>query len=160
MKKILIASVAALAFATPSFAAEAVPADFSGFRANINAGLADDVAFGDDAFTYGAEVGYDFNMNGVVLGVTAEAQDTDETGRELAATARIGGVVGKKVLVYALGGYTNLNAGSFNFEGFKVGGGAELALGKQAFVKYEHRYANYDAGLEYHQNLIGLGLRF
>ena len=158
MKKIILASVAALAFATPAFAAET--ADFSGPRIGLNGGLGDDVAFGDDAFTYGAEIGYDLNLNGVVLGVTAEAQDTDQTGRELAATARIGGVVGKKVLVYALGGYTNLNAGPFNFEGFKVGGGAELALGKQAFVKYEHRYANYDAGLEYHQNLIGVGLRF
>ena len=158
MKKFILASVAALAFATPAFAAET--ADFAGPRVNLTAGLADDDVVGDNSFTYGAEVGYDFNMSGVVVGLTGEIQDTDDTGRELAATARIGGVVGKKVLVYALGGYTNLNAGGFNFEGFKVGGGAELALGKQAFVKYEHRYANYDAGLEYHQNLIGLGLRF
>lgn len=42
----------------------------------------------------------------------------------------------------------------------QVGAGAELALGKQAFVKYEHRYANLDAGVEYHQNLVGVGLRF
>lgn len=155
MKKTLFAAVAALAFATPSFAA-----DFAGPRIGANVGLADDDVIGDDAFAYGIEAGYDFNMNGVVLGVTAEAQDTDETGRELAATARIGGVVGGKALVYALGGYTNLNAGGFNFEGIKVGGGVEVPLGKQAFVKYEHRYANYDAGLEYHQNLVGFGFRF
>lgn len=158
MKKIILASVAALAFATPSLAAEA--ADFSGPRVGANIGLADNDVIGDNAFTYGAELGYDFNMNGLVVGVTAEAQDTDETGRELAATARIGGVVGKKVLVYALGGYSNIRAAGVDFDGLKVGGGVELGLGKQGFVKYEHRYANYEAGLDYHQNLIGFGLRF
>ena len=159
MKKILLASLATLAFATPSYAATAAT-DFSGPRVNVTGGLADDDVVGDDSFTYGGEVGYDFNLNGVVVGVTGEIQDTDDTGRELAATARIGGVVGGKVLVYALGGYTNLNALGFNFEGYKVGGGVELGLGKKAFVKYEHRYANYDSGVEYHQNLVGLGLRF
>lgn len=158
MKKIILASVAALAFATPAFAAET--ADFSGPRVSVSAGLADDDVVGDDAFAYGAEVGYDWNMNGVVLGVSAEIGDTDETGRELGATARIGGVVGKKLLVYGLGGYSNLNAVGFNFEGYQVGAGVELALGKQAFVKAEHRYANYDSGLEFHQNLIGVGMRF
>ena len=158
MKKILIASVAALAFASPAFAAET--AAFEGGRVGFTAGLADDDVVGDDAFSYGAEIGYDFNFNGIVVGVTGEAQDTDETGREFAATARVGGVVGKKVLIYALGGYTNLNAGGFNFEGIKVGGGAELGLGKNVYLKYEHRYANYDAGLEFHQNVLGLGLRF
>ena len=158
MKKIILASVAALAFATPSLAAEAT--DFSGPRVGVNVGLADNDVIGDNTFTYGGEVGYDFNMNGVVLGVTAEAQDTNDTGRELAATARIGGVVGKKVLVYALGGYSNIRALGIDFDGVKVGAGVELGLGKQAFVKYEHRYANYEAGLDYHQNLIGLGMRF
>ena len=158
MKKIILASVAALALATPAFAAET--ANFSGPRVSVSAGLADDDVVGDDAFAYGAEVGYDWNMNGVVLGVSAEIGDTDQTGRELGATARVGGVVGRNVLLYGLGGYSNLNAGGFNFEGFQVGAGVELALGKQAFVKAEHRYANYDAGVEFHQNLLGVGLRF
>src|SRR5829696_4714193 len=126
VKKILIASVAALAFATPSFAA-----DFSGPRVSVSAGLADDDVVGDDAFAYGAEAGYDWNLNGVVVGLSAEIGDTDQTGRELGATARIGGVVGKKVLIYGLGGYSNLNAAGFNFEGIQVGAGAELAIGKQ-----------------------------
>jgi outer membrane immunogenic protein len=155
VKKILIASVAAFAFASPAFAA-----DFAGPRVAVSAGLADNDVVGDDAFAYGAEVGYDWNMNGVVLGVSAEVGDTDQTGRELGATARIGGVVGKKALIYGLGGYTNLNAAGFNFEGIQVGAGVELALGKQAFVKYEHRYSNFDSGLEFHQNLVGVGLRF
>jgi outer membrane immunogenic protein len=158
VKKIILASVAALAFATPAFAAET--ADFSGPRVSVSAGLADNDVIGDNSFAYGAEAGYDWNMNGVVVGLSAEIGDTDDTGRELGATARIGGVVGKKVLVYGLGGYTNINAVGFNFEGFQVGGGVELALGKQAFVKYEHRYSNLDSGLEYHQNLLGVGLRF
>jgi outer membrane immunogenic protein len=160
VKKIILASVAALAFATPALAAEATPADFAGPRVSVNAGLADNDVVGDDAFAYGGEVGYDWNMNGVVVGVSGEFGDTDKTGRELGATARIGGVVGKKVLVYGLGGYSNLNAAGFNFEGFQVGAGVELALGKQAFVKAEHRYANYDSGLEFHQNLLGVGMRF
>ncbi len=158
MKKIILASVATLAFASPALAAET--ADFAGPRVSISAGLADDDVVGDDAFAYGGEIGYDWNMKGVVLGVSAEIGDTDQTGRELGATARIGGVVGKKVLVYGLGGYSNLNAAGFNFEGIQVGAGVEVALGKQAFIKAEHRYANYDAGLEFHQNLLGVGLRF
>lgn len=158
MKKIILASVAALAFATPAFAAET--ADFDGPRVSLSAGLADDDFVGDESFAYGLEAGYDWNMNGVVVGLSAEIGDTDDSGRELGATARIGGVVGSKLLVYGLGGYTNLNAGGFNFEGVQVGAGAELAMGKQAFVKYEHRYANLDAGVEYHQNLIGVGVRF
>jgi outer membrane immunogenic protein len=155
---IILASVAALAFAAPAFAADT--ADFAGPRVSVSAGLADDDVVGDDAFSYGAEAGYDWNMNGVVVGLGAEIGDTDKTGRELGATARIGGVVGKKVLIYGLGGYSNLDAAGLNFEGFQVGAGAELAIGRQAFVKYEHRYANYDAGVEFHQNLLGLGLRF
>lgn len=158
MKKIILASVAALAFATPSLAAEAT--DFAGPRVGLNVGLADNDVVGDNTFTYGGELGYDWSMNGVVVGLTAEAQDTDDTGRELAGTVRIGGVIGKKVLVYGLGGYSNLRAAGVNFDGLKVGAGVELGLGKQGFVKYEHRYANYEAGVEYHQNLIGLGLRF
>ena len=158
MKKIILASVAALALATPAFAAET--ADFAGPRVSISAGLADDDVVGDESFAYGLEAGYDWNMNGVVLGLSAEIGDTDDSGRELGATARIGGVVGKKVLVYGLAGYTNLKAGGFTFDGVQVGAGAELALGKQAFVKYEHRYSNLEAGAEYHQNLLGVGVRF
>lgn len=155
MKKFVLASVAALAFASPSFAA-----DFAGPRVAATVGFADDDVVGDDLFTYGLEAGYDFNLNGAVIGLTGEIQDTDDTGRELGATVRVGGVVGKKALIYALGGYTNLNAAGFNFEGIKVGAGVEYAFSPNVYGKFEHRYANYDAGVEYHQNQIGLGFRF
>ncbi len=156
MKKFVLASVAALAFATPSFAA-----DFTGPRVGANVGLADENFVGDASFTYGAEVGYDHAIaDNAIVGVTAEIQDTDDTGRELALTVRAGGVVGNSALVYVLGGYTNLNAVGFNFEGFKIGAGVEVAVTEQAFVKFEHRYANYDSGVKYHQNLVGVGFRF
>ncbi|WP_324751168.1 outer membrane beta-barrel protein [Sphingomonas sp. LY54] len=156
MKKIVLASVAALAFATPSFAA-----DFTGPRVGGNVGLADEKLVGDGAFTYGAEVGYDHALaENAIVGITAEIQDTDDTGRELALTARVGGLVNNTALVYILGGYTNLNAAGFNFEGFKIGAGVEVAVTEQAFVKFEHRYANYDSGVKYHQNLVGVGFRF
>src|SRR5690606_12853280 len=54
MKKALVASLVAMTVATPALAA-----DFTGFRAGATIGLADENFLGDDAFTYGVNVGYD-----------------------------------------------------------------------------------------------------
>ena len=125
MKKVLIASVAALAFAAPVAAQES--ATFTGARIGGNVGFADDDVFGDEAFTYGVEAGYDFDLGSAVVGVSAEFQDSSDSGRDLSATARAGGKVGENVLVYVLGGYSNLKIVGVELDGLRLGAGVEVA---------------------------------
>lgn len=150
----ILAGAAALALS----ASPAMAADFSGFRVGANVGYADE---GDeDAITYAVNAGYDFDLGGAVFGLQAELGDSNETGRDIAAGARIGGVVGSNVLIYAHGGYTNLNAGGFNFEGIRGGAGVEFAVSDNAYVNAEYRYSNYDSGLDFHGVVVGAGFRF
>lgn len=78
-------------------------------------------------------------------------------------------------MLYAKGGYTNLRLKNRHqapippdlvehrrFDGLRVGGGAEGAIGASAFVKAEYRYSDYERrqSFDRHQGAIGLGLRF
>jgi outer membrane immunogenic protein len=98
-----------------------------------------------------------------------------KTGRDLYVGGRVGGVVGRATLLYAKAGYTNARseatynsnlAGSAiarshaNLDGFRVGAGVEQAVGRKAFVKAEYRYSNYEQGVDRHQVVAGLGIRF
>jgi len=162
VNRILTVALAATALsASPALAQDAAPAtSFSGPRIGVNIGIADDHFFGAESFTYGAEAGYDFDMGGAVLGISAEIQDSDEITRELALTGRAGAQVGDHALLYVTGGYSNVRAYGVNFDGFRIGGGAELGIGTKGFVKFEQRYGNYEYGVELYQTLIGAGLRF
>ena len=156
MKKIILAGAAALAFAsTPAFAA-----DFTGGRVGVNVGYADEGS--EDAFTYAVDAGYDFRLGqgGARAGVTVELGDSDETGRDLYAGVRVGGVVSNRAFLYAHGGYTNLNAGGFNFEGIRAGVGAEYAVSDRVYLNAEYRYSDYDSGLDFHGATVGVGFRF
>jgi outer membrane immunogenic protein len=160
MKKV---SALAGAVALAMFASPAAAADFAGPRAGVNAGYADDG--GEGAFTYAANVGYDFDLGGAIVGVTAELGDSDETGRDIAFGARVGGVVSVggepgNVLVYIHGGYTNLNAAGVNFEGVRAGLGAEWAVTSNVYLNTEYRYSNYDSDVDFHQGVVGIGFRF
>ena len=100
-----------------------------------------------------------------------------EAGRELSIGGRVGVVAGSNALVYAHAGYTNARidvdftpatAGganpfegqSSNLDGVRVGGGAEIGIGRNAFAKAEYRYSNYEQGFDRHQVVGGFGLRF
>ncbi len=160
MNRIVTVALAATAFvATPAMAQDAAPT-FTGPRVGVNVGFADDKIFGTDAFTYGADVGYDFAAGGAVLGITAEIEDSKDLTRALALTARAGGRVGSNGLLYVAGGYSNLRAYGVSVDGFRVAVGGELALGSNAFVKLEQRYGNYEYGIDLHQSVIGAGFRF
>ena len=156
MKKIILAGAAALAFvSTPAFAA-----DFTGGRVGVNVGYADEGS--EDAFTYAVNAGYDFRLGqgGARAGVTVELGDSDETGRDLYAGVRVGGVVSNRAMLYVHGGYTNLNAGGFNFEGIRAGVGAEYAVSDRVYLNAEYRYSDYDSGLDFHGATVGVGFRF
>jgi outer membrane immunogenic protein len=161
MKFKLAAAVlaATTAFATPAFAA-----DFTGPRVAVNVGLADDDFGGAEAFTYGINAGYDFDLGGAVVGGTIEYQDSSEdgAGRDLSATVRAGGKAGENVLIYGLAGYTNLGVedADFNLDGFRTGAGVEVALGSNAFGQVEYRYSNYELDVDGHQFVVGVGFRF
>src|SRR3954471_23683450 len=98
-----------------------------------------------------------------------------KTGRDFYVGGRVGGIVARSTLLYAKAGYTNARAeatynsnlaGSAtvrshdNLDGVRVGAGVEQAVGRKAFVKAEYRYSNYEQGVDRHQVVAGLGLRF
>mgnify|MGYP000563163005 CR=1 FL=1 len=126
-----------------------------------------------EGFVYGAAVGYDVNVGGVVLGAEAELTDSTarteidagdfegfgfgnvETGRDIYVGARVGVVAAENTLVYAKGGYSNARyniESSFDgdeyrsfvdADGYRIGAGIEQRLGANAYAKLEYRYSNY-----------------
>lgn len=96
-------------------------------------------------------------------------------GRDLYAGVRVGRALTRNLTAHAKGGYINTrmtvdyvgtgtNLHSFvrpgALDGFLVGGGAQLDLGRRWFVRGEYRYANFHDGLYRHQGVFGVGLRF
>jgi outer membrane immunogenic protein len=163
VNRILSIALAATALvATPAMAQDAPASSpsFTGPRVGVNVGFADDHIFGTEAFTYGADVGYDFAAGGAVLGLTAEIEDSKDITRELAFTGRAGARVGNNGLLYVAGGYSNIRAYGISIDGFRLAAGGELGLGRNAYVKAEQRYGNYQYGLDLWQTVIGAGVRF
>jgi outer membrane immunogenic protein len=185
----LLATVAAFAAAAPVSAQTAAP--FTGARVEGLIGWDRLQAGGhNDDVMYGVAGGYDMQMGSALVGIEAEASDSDnkdcvgagtatnsrlcaKAARDLYVGGRVGTVVGGSTLLYAKAGYTNarfkitddngtnqvtLDRG--NFDGVRVGAGAEYAVGPNSFVKAEYRYSNYEAGLERHQVAAGFGFRF
>ncbi|SFS05015.1 outer membrane protein [Sphingomonas jatrophae] len=185
-----LALLAGVAAASPAFAQADAP--FTGPRIEGLVGWDHPVTNPghDDAVTYGVAAGYDMQMGGALVGIEAEAMDSDakscvgaetvanprvclKAGRDLYIGGRVGTVVGGRALLYAKAGYTNarvqLNSDDgiedvrldkTNLDGARVGAGVEYAVGPNSFVKAEYRYSNYEAGLERHQALGGFGFRF
>ena len=129
-----------------------------------------------DGLLYGGGIGYDIaTSDNIVLGAeaeltgsTAKSDRNDSTsdfgygrvkqGRDIYVGARAGYVVAPTTMLYVKGGYTNskLNvlAGStsqttdtnFKLGGWRVGAGAEHAVGPNSYAKLEYRYSNYERG--------------
>ena len=161
MKTIIpLALAAATLFAAPAYA-QTSAANFAGPRVGAVVGVADDDFAGTDTFTYGANVGYDYDLGNAIVGITGEYQDSDDTGRELAIVARAGAPVGSNALLYGLAGYSNLGSGTgYHLDGVRVGAGVEVAVSPKVFVNLEQRYSNYEAGVDGFQTVAGLGFRF
>jgi outer membrane immunogenic protein len=95
-------------------------------------------------------------------------------GRDIYVGARVGTTVGANTLLYAKAGYTNARVRTTydgpgtaldfdvgeNLDGFRVGAGAEFALGPNSFLKTEYRYSNYEQDFAKHQVVAGFGFRF
>jgi outer membrane immunogenic protein len=159
----LLAFAATTLFYAPAFA-QSSPADFTGPRVGATIGFADDDFGGTEAFTYGVDVGYDFDLGTAVVGATLEYQESGEEGfgRDISAVGRIGAKVGSNALVYGLVGYTNLSVEGtdLDLDGARIGAGVEIGSGSGLFGKAEYRYSDYEQGVDGHQMLVGLGFRF
>lgn len=139
-------------------------------------GVGYDVQSGSGVFGIEAEAtesSVDECVRGVVL-----ATDTlcAKVGRDLYVGGRAGALIGVNTLLYAKAGYTNNRvkaeyqdgtAGTAldltekdDLDGIRVGGGVEIGVGTNAFVKGEYRYSNYEQGYDKHQGLVGFGVRF
>ena len=196
MRKYILAALVAGGMAAPAMAQDpaAGGATFTGLRVEGLAGWDRLKVPGDraDGVLYGAGVGYDAQMGGLLVGVEGEASGSTASecatginrasdrlcaklGRDLYVGGRIGAVVGNSTLLYAKGGYTNARlrltytdglagAGNFNVgdnkDGFRVGGGVEQAVGRNAYVKAEYRYSSYSDRFDKHQVVAGAGIRF
>ena len=174
---IFAATAAAILSAAPAFAQDSD--SFVGPRAEVVAGYdavktnIDGVGT-PDGFLYGFGLGYDFRAGGAILGLEAEISDSTakrdfidgslETDRDLYVGARAGLPIGTSTLAYVKAGYTNarLEAAGIggNADGVRVGAGIEYKLGGKVYLKGEYRYSNYEADLERHQVLGGVGIRF
>jgi outer membrane immunogenic protein len=148
-----------------------------------------------DGVVYGGAVGYDAQVGGVVLGVEGEltGSSTDvranntlvagdrlrvDAGRDIYVGGRVGFVTSPSTMIYAKGGYTNARveeeyrSGTTrvddhqDLEGYRIGAGAELKVGQNAYVKAEYRYSHYneldgyDIDADRHQVVAGVGVRF
>lgn len=178
MKTVIFAAIAAAAVSAPAFAQDAAP--FTGPRAELLAGYdslkTNSNGLGSpDGFLYGFGLGYDIQAGGAVAGVEAEISDSTtkrdigvtsiNTDRDLYVGARVGFVIGDRALAYAKAGYTNARletqgVGGENLDGYRVGAGLEYKLGGNLYAKGEYRYSDYEADIERHQVMGGVGLRF
>jgi len=124
MRILILAALAAGAFAAPAHAQDAAP--FTGPRVEGIVGWDRSQVPGDrtDGVAYGVGLGYDFQAGNAVLGIEAEAADstsdkcvsgafltTDtlcaKSGRDLYVGGRIGAAVAPSTLIYAKAGYSN-----------------------------------------------------
>lgn len=161
-RTILLAAAAAIAVASPAYAQDAAPAPaFTGGHVGAVVGFADEDIFGTEAFTYGIDAGYDYDLGSAVIGATAEVQDSDDTGRDLSIVGRAGVKAAPNVLVYGLAGYTNLKViDGLKIDGFRVGAGVEAVVAPHFSVKVEQRYSDYEYDAHVWQTVVGAGFRF
>jgi outer membrane immunogenic protein len=139
-----------------------------------------DGTFKDEGLLYGLGVGYDVALgNGASLGVDLEASDskvkesnvagTLEAGRDLYAGGRVSFPLGADGSnVYLKGGYTRARFSatngivreSENLKGYRLGAGAQFAIGGKAYVGGEYRFSDYDQDVRRHQLALNVGTRF
>lgn len=132
----------------------------------------DGVTARDEDAVFGVTAGYDYETErGLVfgieaeytdssLGVSVEDEDTGESlsinaGRDLYVGGRLGFRPGPNGLLYVKGGYTNASIeGEYDdgdsvvsqeesFDGFRIGAGGEIDLGRNYGVRLEYRYSDY-----------------
>lgn len=173
MRNLILAAVVTTALATPALA-QTTAAPFTGLRIEGVAGY-DALKDGhdtSDGFVYGGAVGYDVQLNNLVVGAEGELTgSTTDTrtdnlinvgdrfrvgmGRDLYLGARVGFPLNPTTMAYAKGGYTNARVDTrytqgstetrdhTDLDGFRLGAGLEHQIGARTYIKGEYRYSNY-----------------
>lgn len=177
MRNLILAAALASAVATPALAQTAA-GPFTGLRIEGVAGY-DALSDGHDqdssssnGIVYGGAVGYDIQLNSLIVGaegeLTGSTTDTRtdgllvagdrlrvDAGRDLYAGARVGFVVAPTTLAYAKAGYTNARIDArydtgntrvedhTDLDGVRLGAGIEQQIGAKTYVKGEYRYSHY-----------------
>ena len=139
-------------------------------------GVGYDFQSGNAVFGVEAEA-MDSNADQTVTGVDLPGDTLRvRAGRDLYVGGRVGFGVGGNSLIYAKAGYTNARVGVTyedgtvstvndiaargNLDGIRAGAGAQIGIGSNAYLKTEYRYSNYEAGVDRHQVVGGIGFRF
>lgn len=181
----IFASAAALALAASPASAQTVRAEVHGgwdhVGDDVNAdGLTYGIGVGVDfqlapRVLAGVEANLDFSSADKCGNAVLAAGDVlcVEARRDISAVGRIGYQVSDDGLVYALAGYTNGRyridydpatgpnvRTSENLDGLRLGAGYQHGFGNGLYSKIEYRYSNYEAGVERHQVIAGLGIAF
>jgi outer membrane immunogenic protein len=125
--------------------------------------------------TAGVEANLDFSSTDECGSSVLAAGDVlcVEAGRDISAVGRLGYRVTDNGTLYALAGYTNgrfridydpangpLVSTRDNLDGVRLGAGYQHNFSNGLYSKVEYRYSNYEAGLERHQVIAGLGVAF
>jgi outer membrane immunogenic protein len=135
------------------------------------------------------------DLAGTVGGLPFTVDSEVDAAGDIYVGARAGAIIAPQLLLYAKGGYTHfkidfegdgtLNGVPFAYsqnvklDGFRIGAGAEYALSRNFFTKFEYRYSNYNSGdldigsfntdldevfnridVDRHQVIFGAGFRF
>ena len=119
-----------------------------------DAPVGESLRLGAEASFSGSTAGRDFdNENPTVFNLGNVKAD-----QEIYVGGRIGVVTSPTTMIYAKGGYTNQRfsvIGSngattldqrVDLDGWRVGAGAEFAVGRNAYIGAEYRYSNYSEG--------------
>ena len=122
---------------------------------------------------YGIGGGYDVALGAVRLGGEAEINESsgDEivagsaqrVGRSLYLGGRFGIPIIDSALLYAKGGYANgrfLGPADYTGSGFRIGGGAEVAITNTVFGRAEYRYSDYGQTARGQNWVLAIGARF
>lgn len=129
----------------------------------------------EDGFYYGAQVGKDWAVGGVLLGLEGEVGGSTAEGTYLLDPARQGLFANAAVRlaipvtgstrVFARGGVAHhridyATRTDFSGTGYTLGGGIEQDLGSQVFVRGEYRYSDYGSQVRGQHFVGGIGLKF
>ncbi|HEX8124803.1 MAG TPA: outer membrane beta-barrel protein [Allosphingosinicella sp.] len=178
--------VASPVFAQDSEPAAEKPVEFTGFKLEGLAGYDEEFVYGIGAgydrqfgrIVLGAEAELSDSTEKDCLTSAFAPGDRfcSSLRRNIYAGGRIGFTLAPRTLLYGKIGYTNqrvatkytagapASISSFdiagNLDGIRLGGGLEQKLGRNAYVKGEYRYSDYENGDFRHDGVVGIGFRF
>lgn len=161
MKKFVLAAIAALVATAPAVAA---PNDwFTGPHVDISAGY-DDVKHRADhnSVNYAGSIGVDAPLGtDAVIGVEVTADNVFENSRQYGVDGRVGYALTPQLLAYGKVGYENWHdVNNKDFNGVRYGGGVQLAMTKNAYLKAEYRRTDYVHNISQDGVLGGIGIKF